>query len=371
VLLTPALLLIVAVNAPEELASRAEVKAVQVVVDAPAGCADADRFFDGLRARTHLVRRATADEPTAPSLHVRLVRMRRHVSGEIRMVDERGEPLTRKVQGTSCDDVLQALTLTAAVALDPSVLIPAAESVSPRPVEGAQSEKAASNAAATVAQTATVTPSTEIQRGNDDQERRPGVTASAAPLSSPRKSTDIATRDEHRFSLGAAAASASLLSSGPSVGLALFGRSRGAAETAPAPWRGLTCGLAVLYLRNDLLLSPGAVEARWAGLVASLSAWGRHVGSLTIAPVGTVTAGLLSATGTRAVHTRAADVLWLGVGAAARVVIHLGSGFSLEVEGGVSVSLLRRDFYVTAPDHVVDSTSTVSPQVALGVAHGF
>jgi len=40
-----------------------EVKSVQVEIDAPEGCANADEFFVSLRSRTNLVRLATPDEP--------------------------------------------------------------------------------------------------------------------------------------------------------------------------------------------------------------------------------------------------------------------------------------------------------------------
>ena len=101
-----------------------EVKPVQVVVDAPLGCADAIDFFSSLRSRTQLVRQAMGDEPRT-TLQVRLLEMRRYVLGELRMVDNRGETDTRRVQGANCGDVVQALALAAAVALDPSVLLPA------------------------------------------------------------------------------------------------------------------------------------------------------------------------------------------------------------------------------------------------------
>ena len=96
-----------------------EVKPVQVEIDAPEGCANANDFLSGLRFRTHLVRQATGDEPRT-TLQVRLLDMRRYVQGELRLVDARGVTDTRRVQGTNCDDVVQALALAAAVALDKS-----------------------------------------------------------------------------------------------------------------------------------------------------------------------------------------------------------------------------------------------------------
>ncbi len=54
-----------------------------------------------------------------------------------------------------------------------------------------------------------------------------------------------------------------------------------------------------------------------------------------------------------------------------RMAVYLGHGFSLDLEAGVSVPFLRREFYTTLPSHVVEKTPTLSPVAGLGLAYGF
>jgi hypothetical protein len=82
-------------------------------------------------------------------------------------------------------------------------------------------------------------------------------------------------------------------------------------------------------------------------------------------------AGLLSVSGYQVVHTSSVDLLWLSAGAVLRTAVHLGRGFSLDLEAGASAPLIRREFYTTLPSHVVEKTPTISPVVGLGLAYGF
>src|SRR5438045_2911658 len=91
--------------------------AVRIQWNAPAGCSDADAFFSGIQARAEGVRRAQAGEP-ALRLEVHLERTSSpKVHGELRMADERGRFELRRVDGATCDEVVDALSLTVALAL--------------------------------------------------------------------------------------------------------------------------------------------------------------------------------------------------------------------------------------------------------------
>jgi hypothetical protein len=316
-----------------------EVKPVQVVFDAPAGCANANDFFSSLRSRTHLVRQAKGDEPRT-TLQVRLLEMRRYVLGELRMVDDRGMTDTRRVQGANCDDVMQALALAAAVALDPSVLLPATVTI-PAPETTVPANPPPTIAPAGVE-------SVNIRK----------------PVDPPSSSS---SRIDPRFELGAASVGSVLLSSGISPGVAMFGRWTPAGSGRFRP----TIGMAVTYLRNDVLGSPGAAQASLTGLVVTLCgmAWGASI--MTVQPCGLVMAGLLSVSGHQVVRTSSVDLLWLSAGAVLRTAAHLGHGFALDLEAGVSVPFLSREFYTTLPSHVVEKTPTISPMAGLGLAYGF
>jgi hypothetical protein len=98
-------------------------------------------------------------------------------------------------------------------------------------------------------------------------------------------------------------------------------------------------------------------------------AWGASI--MTVQPCGLVMAGLLSVSGHQVVRTSSVDLLWLSAGAVLRTAAHLGHGFALDLEAGVSVPFLSREFYTTLPSHVVEKTPTISPMAGLGLAYGF
>ena len=315
-----------------------EVKPVQVEVDAPTGCANAKDFLNHLRLRTHLVRQATGDEPHT-TLEVRLVEMRRQVTGELRVVDDRGESDTRKVQGANCDDVVQALALAAAVALDPNVLLPTAVT--------------------------TQTPATAVPSSPPPASAPAAVERVDVPKSIAVPEAD-ASRIEPRFALGAASMASVVISSSISPGVELFGRWTPVHSGAFRP----TVGLAAFYLRNDLLGSPGAAQASLAGLAATLCGTGWGPGRINFKPCALLMGGLLSVRGQQAILTSSVDLLWLSAGVVARTSVHLGRGFSLDLEAGVSAPFFKREFYTTLPSHVVEKTSTMSPVAGVGLDYG-
>jgi hypothetical protein len=313
-----------------------EAKPVQVEIDAPEGCANANDFLVSLRSRTNLVRQALGDEPRT-TLQVRLLETRRYVLGELRMVDDRGGSETRRVQGANCGDVVQALSLAAAVALDPSVLLPPTVTI-PAPA----------TAGPTNAQPAIPQPS-------------------AASVETPKAADAPSSPSGPRFELGAAAAGSALLSSGVSPGISVFGRWTPARSGAFRP----TVGMAVTHLRNDVLQSPGAAQATLTGLVLNACGTGWGASVITVKPCGLVMAGLISVRGHQVARTSSVDLLWLSAGAVVRMGMLLGRGISLDLEAGAVAPLLRREFYTTLPSHVVERTPAIAPMAGLGLAYGF
>lgn len=316
-----------------------EVRPVRVEIDSPDGCGNADDFFASLRSRTNLVRQATGDEPST-TLQVRLLGMGSFALGELRMVDDRGRTDTRRVQGRNCDDVLQALSLAAAVALDPSVLLlPAVTIPAPPKIAAAHPPPALSSPEATL----------------------------AAPAKAADASLSPFSPGGSQFELGAATAGAYVLSSGISPGLSIVGRWTPARSGAFQP----TVGMAVTHLRNDILMAPGAAQATLTGLAVTVCGAGWRGGVIAVMPCVLGMAGWLSVSGQHSVRTSKVGLLWLSAGAAMRTAVRLGGGFSLDLEAGASVPFIRREFYTTLPSHVVDKTAVISPGAALGVSYGF
>ncbi len=255
------------------------------------------------------------------------------------MVDDRGGTDTRRVQGANCDDVVQALSLAAAVALDPSVLLPARVTI-PAPMTTAPASPPPTIAPAAV---------------QPVEVRKPAEPPSfAAPRSNPR------------FQLGAASVGSVFVSSGASPGIAVFGRwTPGSEGFRP------TVGMAATYFRNDVLGSPGAAQASLAGLVVTICGMSLGASIIRVQPCGLVMAGLLSVRGHQVARASSVDLPWLSAGAVVQMAVYLGRGFSIDLEAGVSAPFFRREFYTTLPSNVVEKTPTLSPLAGLGLAYGF
>ena len=73
---------------------------MRVEFDAPAGCASADAFYEGVLSRMQQARRAAPGED-AVRLGVRLTRVGNKVRGQLRLMDAPGDADTRTVDGAT------------------------------------------------------------------------------------------------------------------------------------------------------------------------------------------------------------------------------------------------------------------------------
>ena len=332
-------LTLAAILAPGAQDSETGTKPVEVEVDAPDGCSGAEAFYSSLRSRTDRVRRADGNGPRT-TLQIRLTRVHGQVVGELRMVDDRGGTDTRKVQGASCDDVVQALSLTAALALDPSALI------------SAPATTPALDSPATAAPTPPVAVPAAVEQPT------PSATATAEAVRPQRPVPAI------EFSVGPVGTT--LLVGSFSPGVTLGARRTLAEEGVFRP----TLGMAVAYARNDVFASPSVARVSLAGLASTVCPLRWTASILTIEPCALVLTGWLSATGRQITQTNTVDRLWLSAGGTVRTTAFVGLGFSLELEAGVSAPLLKRRFFTTVPSNVVAETPTLSPIVGIGLTYG-
>jgi hypothetical protein len=293
------------------------------------------------------VRQADENEPHT-TLQVRLTRTRGRVLGELRVVDDRGGTDTRKMQGASCDDVVQALSLTAALAVDPNALLSAPASA---PVATAPGTEA--NATSAVANP----PAAPKPSETDGAETADTIdaTASRVPLDVPW------------FELGASAAGTALLTSSASPGLVVSSR-----WTLPGSgvWH-TTLGLALAHVRNDIVQSPGALQVSLTGLLATACPLRFSTSILTLQPCALAVVGWLSASGREATYSYDINRLWLAAGGVLRLSAFVGDGLTLDLDGGVSAPLFKRRFYTTTKEHIVGETPSISPIISLGLSYGF
>ncbi|MEO6602978.1 MAG: hypothetical protein ABIQ16_24040, partial [Polyangiaceae bacterium] len=100
------------------LALGVEAVPVRVSYDAPAECPNAQAFYDAVSARTDHVRHAVGEEPRL-DVSVRVARDSRGFTGEVREVVNGKESAVRSMNGQTCKEVVEALSLTVALSIDP------------------------------------------------------------------------------------------------------------------------------------------------------------------------------------------------------------------------------------------------------------
>jgi hypothetical protein len=297
---------------------------VRIEFDAPSDCLQVSGFYDRVRARTDRIRLAEAGVP-ALTLRVRVRRKGAMVHGELRMTDEEGASTTREVDGASCSEVVEALSLTATLALDPTASPEAPPPSAPPPIEV--------------------------------------VTLVATPDPAP-------VRSESWFAVegGVAGSAAEVLSPHVSLGGALFVRvTSGERDRVNG-----SVGLALAHLSNDFLQAEDEVSVH----LTTLTLTGCPVrlvsgGAFSLEPCVSLTGGVLAANSYGISNAGSAQRSWWSAGALLRAAVALGGGAALELEGGGAVPLLKRRFILSAPERVLGESPAISAFASLGAAYRF
>ncbi|WP_437950231.1 hypothetical protein WME98_04960 [Sorangium sp. So ce296] len=297
---------------------------IRVDFDAPADCATVDDLYEAIHARSDRVRKAE-DGEGGWGLRVRLTRGGSGVHGELRVIHERGETDTRTVDATSCEVVVQALSLTAALALDE-----AAEETAPLPPPPPPAPP----------------PPRPVQ----------------PPPAAPRPWPPIT------FGVGAQLLVTQVVSPYASLGGALVARATAHTDGALSP----SLGLSLNYARNDILQGTDNALIHWAAaaLTACPLRW-QIADFLSAEPCVVVTGGWFTATAEDVSHPRSAVRSWWSAGALARAAVPLGGGTAIEIEVGAGVPLVRRSFTISLPAETVGETPVISPLAGVGIVHSF
>jgi hypothetical protein len=99
---------------------RAEAQALRVLYAAPAGCGTRASFVAELEARTPRVR--VVDSEDVATVNVELLDRPTGIVGELSLREPNGMETLRAVAGKSCEEVVAALALIAAVLVDPEAI---------------------------------------------------------------------------------------------------------------------------------------------------------------------------------------------------------------------------------------------------------
>ncbi len=310
----------------------AEPTAIRIEFDAPSGCSTADAFYEGVHARTDRVRWAVEGE-TAVQIRIRLYRAATtKIRGELRLSDQEGEKETRTVDGSTCDEVVEALALTVTLALDPSALL-----------TGKNPKPAADDSAATWV---AVPP--------------PAPTAPPARMAEP-------VRASH-WEISADMMAASIISPGFSMGPAL-----GARFLTPGSGFGSwVFGATLLHVQSDFLRSTERGAFSLTGLELALCPMRVDVTSdLDVALCAAMTSGWLRASGLDVSHAITVDRSWWSAGLRGTSSMRLAGGLRLEMRIGADVPLIRREFTVNEPAEPFAESPWLAFQGVLGFAYRF
>lgn len=301
---------------------------IRVNYDAPASCPNQDAFYDAVRARTERVRKAQGDEPRV-DVNVRVTRGDRNYHGEMRQVVNQGETAARSVDGETCKDVVEALSLTVALSLDP-------EAHAPAPPEEAPPRSEPS--APAVAAAPTPAP--------------PAPVLSAAPL-------------ELRLSVSVlgTVVDTSAFSSGAALSVTLL------REVDASTSRAVQ--LSFLFASTGLPTAPEDHRTRFGALALDACPFRHRSGSFEIAPCALAAFGFLELTGRRLAEPLTVNRAWWSAGVDLQLSWLLGGGFLLDGALAATVPLVRHRYYTNTADRVVAETPLVSPLLRAGLGYRF
>ena len=289
---------------------------VRTVEELHEGCPKSPSLAERLTARLERVHEAEDSEP-AVRVEVRVERSG-NLSHGVLTLDVGSERAEREAVSPSCEEVLAALAVMAAIGLDEGVLPPPAPVASPPP--------------------------SAPVRGRRESPVPIG------PRSPPSRRRDDGPPD---FSLGTGletSANRSLV-----VMPTLFGALRFRRALAPTLWLGVGRSFSERFATRQ-----GSASVRWSEVLFGACAAIVRVSSLGVGPCVNAEIGRLDAVVDPPLPFRSQSRWWVTAGASARLSWQVHAAFSFEVNGGVRLPIAR-DQLVFEPATVVYEAPAVVP----------
>lgn len=308
--------------------ARAEsaVETVSLDYETIAGCPAARAFSDEVRARTH--KAVFSRSARGRRFVVRLERTDDTIVGRLEIVEPEGETSERRIDGEQCADVVSALALAAALAIDPEAsTAPRADLPSPQPAPAARPS-------------APPPPTRAPPRVEPGARWALAVGLSAGAVRGPATET--------------------LFAAGPSVEVFRDGTG----------WRP---ALRVTLLGAQTgLIGPSAELAtfRWAAARTELCPHRLGVGSaLALRACALADAGVLYARGDAAEEPGSATRAWLALGLGLGLDVEVSDWISLSFSIGESLNLTRDDFvFLETPKRRVHQVPIATQTLLVGAA---
>jgi hypothetical protein len=267
-------------------------------------CPDAIEFARQIQTRAPRLRPAQADEP-ALGFYAELVERDGSATGRLTARTPDGRQVAREVRGATCDDVVTALALIAALAADPSQPVAAPPTAPERPA-----------------------PATPSRRARDDL---------PLELTEP---PDPALR--WTFGVGGGLSFDSSIAPSPGYGI---GVEFDAEAKGGSPWRPLFALSAIRSAAASTETKAGEASFTWLafrGTVCPLR-WPEDT-PLFLRPCLFLDAGVLDGNVSLAGTSRAQSKSWFAAGGFARVEALADEVLSFQLDGGVTAALRRDTF---------------------------
>jgi hypothetical protein len=296
---------------------------IRISYDAPSSCPAEAAFYDAIQARTDHVRRATSDE-AALEVNVRVSRTERGFLGEVRETVNHSESSARTVDGATCKEVVEALSLTIALSVDPNAHAPVAKPAAPAPP---------------LCQPAPQPPPIAVAVATPALELEVGLSVLA---------TEVLTSD---------------LSAGAALSVTLL--------RATGEHRSASLELSLLFATTGALASPADHKADFEGISLDACPLRWQFGNIELGPCALANVGILDATGRGISEPATVDRGWWSAGLDFQLAALLGRGFVFESALGASAPLVKRRFYLSVPGQVIAETPVISPLLRLGLGFRF
>ncbi|WP_437509361.1 hypothetical protein [Sorangium sp. So ce1099] len=307
--------------------ARAQTTAAPLRIEyrAEAGCPTEAEFRARVSAR---LRRQLGEADAASAYVVTIDERDGRFTGRLGVRAADGGTSDRDVAGATCDDVVAALAVVTALAIDSQAAdADAAAAATPAPPAPANAAAGADAAGATtVASTSTASASARAAPA-------PPPPAGSGPARPPGRATDVATH----LTLGAQLLAGEMLGA-PSLGARLFAEPPLAAtDSGVGPLR---FG-AHVEASSDAPAAGGSASFLLAAVAADACPVSAALGALRLAPCARVEGGFVAASRRGAAPARSATRGWLALALPLRARLPVWGPFLLDAEAGARMPLLR------------------------------
>jgi len=305
-------------------------------------CPDAQEFSRQIRSRAPRLRPAEGDEP-ALGFYAELDDRSGYATGRLTARSPDGREVTRTVRGPTCDDVVTALALIAALAADPvqPLEVPASEPIHrKRPPDGPSAR----------------TPDPE------------------APLAeTPYRAFDEPTIPEPEerwtFGVGGGLEFNSAIAPSPSFGLSLAFEAEAPGGSAVRAFWSLS---AIRAASGTTPTGGGGAAFSWVAfrLVGCPVRWPEQK-SLFLRPCAFIDAGALQGSVTEGPDSHSSTRTWVSAGAFGRIEAQVADVISFQLDGGVVAPLTPGEFRASTHDEPAFQIPAAGALGRIGLSYRF